>query len=233
MRKIPFILACLFFVWQPAAARAGCLTDQYGGLVCGDDKDAVRVFDDTTAPSKKYAFAWRCEVGLPICSKEPGGDVEHVLIRLPDGEVLGSLPGDYWDTGARHANRYEVFAAWSPDSRAAVEGSNGRWDTDAFAYFAVDGGKATKLDLLALVSPTIKAKLPASRREGHAFRVRNELPIKLDAHGRLGFTVMLYVPKQDVDAELDFAVTVDITTKGGKPVARIASARRVKVDPRL
>ena len=86
-------------------------------------------------------------------------------MRLDDGAVLGKLGGGYWDSGAMHANRYELFAAWSPDSRAVVEVANSRWDTDSFAHYAVDGGKVTKVDLLALVSPAVKAKIAASARE--------------------------------------------------------------------
>ena len=55
----PVLLVALY-VAQTAAMRAdSCITDQLGGLVCGEAKGAMRVFADTTSPSKKYAFAWR------------------------------------------------------------------------------------------------------------------------------------------------------------------------------
>ena len=154
--------------------------------------------------------------------------IENVLIRLDDGKVLTKLGGEYWATGEATANRYDQVAAWTPDSRAVVEVSNNRWDSESFAYYAVDGDSVTKLDLRAVVEPVLKAKLPASKREDYAFRVREDKPVKLDGSGHLGFTVMLYVPKSD--PEQDYEVAVDISTKAGKPAARIASTRRVKAD---
>jgi hypothetical protein len=224
------IILALILAFLPAVAEAGCITDQYGGLVCGEGKDAVRVFDDTTSPSKKFALGWRDVDGIPTGDKMPAGEVEHVLIRLDDGAVLGTLPGDYWDTGAMHANRYEVFAAWSPDSRAVVEVGNGRWDTTSFACFVIDGGNATKLDLLALVAPALRAKLPASQREGRAFRVLQEEGVKLDAHGHLRFKASLFIPKSE--SSLDYAVAVDIASSGAEPKARIVSVQKIKIDPR-
>jgi hypothetical protein len=225
-----FVLVTAFWL-SLVPARAGCAPDPDGALICGEGKDAVSVFTDTISPSKKLAFGWRTPGGLPSGRNLPSDSVENVLLRLDDGVVLSKLGGEFWSSGQMIANRYEQLAAWSPDSRAVVEVANSRWDSDSFAYYAIDGDKVTKIDLRALVEPVVKAKLPASRREGQSFRVRQNLPVKLDARGHLSFTVMLYVPKQD--PILDYAVAVDITRKGGAPAARIASIRRAKVDPRL
>jgi hypothetical protein len=226
----PILLVCIV-ACLPATARAGCATDQSGGLVCGAGRDAVRVFGDTTSPSGKLAFGWRTPSGLPSGRQLPSDTVENVLIRLDDGAVLGKLGGQFWATAETTANRYEQLAAWSPDSRAVVEIVNSRWDSDSFAYYAVNGETATKIDLRALAEPALKAKLPAAERESYSFRVRLELPVTLDARGHLRCTVMIYQPK--TDPAFNYAVAVDLTSKSGKPVARIASIRRVKVDPRL
>jgi hypothetical protein len=225
----PIILACLLAL-LPVAAEAGCITDQYGGRVCGEGKDAARVIDDTTSPSEKYAVAWRCSTGLPTGKEFPGGDVDNVLIRLDDGKVLGTLGSSYWRTGELRPNRDELFAVWSPDSRAVVEGANSRWDTDVFGYHAIDADKVTKVDLLALVAPAIKAKIPASEREKYSFRVRQDLGIKVDARGHIRFKAMLFVPKND---SLDYSIDVAVNTKSGVPAARIASIRKIRIDPRL
>jgi hypothetical protein len=68
--------------------------------------------------------------------------------------------------------------------------------------------------------------LPSSRRESRAFRVREDLPVKLDSKGRVLFTAMLYVPK--AETSLDYSVRVDIARKQGQPVARIVSMQRVR-----
>jgi hypothetical protein len=211
-----------------AGANAqACVADQHGGLVCGEGKAAMRVVDDTTSPSKNYAFAWRSPQGLPSGRDIPD-NVENVLVRLNDGAVLAKLGGEYWATGEVRANRHELIAAWSPDSRSVIEVANSRWESDSFAYYRIDSATATKLDLRALVEPVMTARLPPRNREGNAFRVRTDLPVTLDARGRLRFTAMLYVPKGETSN--DYKVQVNVRTTGGKPSAQVVSVRRAKAD---
>jgi hypothetical protein len=228
MRSASIILA-LLAVCLSSTCEAACIADQHGGLVCGEGKDAARIIDDTTSPDKKLAIAWRCSAGMPADGKEPAGDTEDVIVRLEDGAVLGKLGGQYWDTGTVHPNRDEFYASWSPDSRAVVEVANARWDTTAFAYYAIDGSKSTKVDLLPLVSSALKAKIPASQRQMRVFRVLAEEELKVDNSGRVGFKAMLFEPKQD-ETERDFAVSVAITSGKGQPTARVEQIRSVKAN---
>jgi len=224
---LPIVLIALY-VQQAATAHAqACVADQQGGLVCGEGKAAMRVVADTTSPSKNYAFAWRSEQGLPSGDEIPD-DVENVLVRVTDGAVLAKLGGTYWETGGTRANRYDLIAAWSPDSRSVIEVANSRWDSDSFAYYRTDSETATKLDLRALVEPVKTARLPPRNRQGNSFRVREDLPVTLDARGRLRFTAMLYVPKGETSN--DYKVQVNVRTTGGKPSAQVVSMRRVKSD---
>ena len=135
-------------------------------------------------------------------------DVENVLIRVTDGAVLATLGGTYWETGEIRANRYELMAAWSPDSRAVIEVANSRWNSDSFAYYRIDGATATKLDLRALVEPVMTARLPPRNRQGNSFRVHEDLPVTLDARGTLRFTAMLYVPKGETSNDYNVQVNV-------------------------
>ena len=213
---------------QTAAVRGeACIADQRGGLVCGTGKGALRVFADTTSPSRNYAFAWRTAQGLPSGDEAPN-DVENVLVRVTDGAVLATLGGTYWETGGMRANRYELLAAWSPDSRSVIEVANSRWDSDSFAYYRIDGATATRLDLRALVEPVMTARLPPRNRKGNSFRVREDLPVTLDARGRVRFTAMLYVPKGETSN--DYKVQVNVRTQDGKPSAQVVSTRRVRAD---
>jgi hypothetical protein len=43
-----------------------------------------------------------------------------LLIRLSDGAVLSSAPGQYWRTGGAMANHIDEGAVWSPNSRFAL-----------------------------------------------------------------------------------------------------------------
>jgi len=219
------VLLIALYVAQAVAVRAeACVVDQNDMPVCGEGKDAMRVFADTISPSKQYAFAWRSPDGLPSGNDTPNS-VENILIRLSDGAVVAKLGGEYWATGQMRANRYDLVAAWSPDSRAVIEVANSRWDSDAFAYYLLNGAEVTKIDLRALVEPAMKAQLPAGKRESHSFRVHEDLPVTLDVRGRARFTAMLYVPKGETS--LDYRVQVDIASRRGKPAARIVSMRRV------
>ena len=211
----------------PAALAQACTADQHGGLVCGEGNAAIRVVDDTISPSKNYAFAWRGAQGLSVGDPPPPG-VENLLIRISDGAVLAKLGGEYWATGEMRANRYELVAAWSPDSRSVIEVANSRWDSDSFAYYRIDGAAAVKLDLRALVEPVMTARLPSRKRQGNSFSVRTDRPLTLDSRGRLRFTAMLYVPKSETSN--DYEVRVNIRTTGGKPSAQVVSMRRVRAD---
>ena len=223
----PLVLLALHVQRATAVHAQACVADQHGGLVCGEGKAAMRVVADTISPAKDYAFAWRSAQGLPSGSDIPD-DIENVLIRISDGAVLAKLAGKYWATGAMRANRYELIAAWSPDSRSVIEVANSRWESDSFAYYRIDGGTATKLDLRALVEPVMTARLPPRNRQGNSFRVRTDQPVTLDARGRLRFTAMLHVPKSETSN--DYKVHVNVRTTGGKPSAQVVSMRRVKAD---
>jgi hypothetical protein len=221
---LPVVLLALYAAQTVAVQAQACVADQNGDLVCGTGTSASRVFADTTSPSKGYAFAWRTAQGLPSGRDAPSG-VENVLVRVSDGTVLATLGGTHWETGEMRANRSELMAAWSPDSRSVVEVANSRWDTDTFAYYRIDGATAAKLDLRALVVPVLTARLPPRNREGNSFRVHDDLPVTLDARGRLRFTAMLYVPKGETSN--DYVVQVNIRDRGGKLSAQVVSVRRV------
>ena len=223
----PLVLIALHAQQLPAALAQACVADQHGGLVCGEGNTAMRVFADTISPSKTYAFAWRSEQGLSVRDPPPRG-IENLLVRISDGTVLARLGGEYWETGEMRANRYELVAAWSPDSRSVIEVANSRWDSDSFAYYRIEGATAVKLDLRALVQPVMTARLPPRNRQGNSFRVRTNLPLTLDERGRVRFTAMLYVPKGETSN--DYKVQVNIRTTGGKPSAQVVSMRRVKTD---
>jgi hypothetical protein len=130
---LPLVLFALYVQQVVTAHAQACVADQQGGLVCGEGKAAMRVVADTTSPSKNYAFAWRSEQGLPSGRDLQPAGVENLLIRIADGAVLAKLGGEYWATGEMRANRYDLLAVWSPDSRAVIEVANSRWDSDSFA----------------------------------------------------------------------------------------------------
>jgi hypothetical protein len=219
-------MAVLYLPQGGAAHSEACNSDRFGAFVCGEGNAALRTFPDTLSPSGKFAFAWRSTRGLPTGDNEPPGDVENVLIRLADGMVLAKLGGVHWATGEIRANRSDITAVWSPDSRAVLEVANNRWDTYSLRYYAPDGDKAATLDLRPLVEPALRANLPRTRCDAYSFRISEDAPVTLDDRGHVRFAAMLYVPK--AETSLDYSVRIDITLRGGQPAARIVSTQRVK-----
>ena len=104
--------------------------------------------------------------GLPSGASEPSGAVENVLIRLPDGAVLGTLGSTYWASGEMRANRRDLIAAWSPDSRAVVEVENSRWETESLRFHGIGDGDVVSLDLRDLVERLSARPLAAQPRGG-------------------------------------------------------------------
>lgn len=208
-------------------AEASCVADQHQSFICGEGKDALRVFPSTIAPSGKLAFGWRTSEGLPSGQAEPSGVLEDVLVRLPDGAVLGQLGGSYWATGEMRANRYDLIAAWSPDSRAVVEVANSRWDTDSFRFYAISESGVVVLDLHELVERAVRAN-PRGVDKSRVFRIREDLPVKLDAEGGLSFAAILFIPKSE-EAALGFRVELKIKTVKSSAVARVVSVQRAKL----
>jgi hypothetical protein len=228
-RVLPALAGLLCLLQAAVAEQQACRVDK-NSWICGEGRDALRLFEGTSAPSGKFAFAWRSPNGIPSGDEIPVA-AENLLVRSADGVILAKLGGEYWATGQMRANRYESVASWSPDSRAVIEVANDRWDTASLRYYALSGDdKAEPFDLYPLVEPALKAKLPPRKRENYTFRVREDQPIKLDVRGHLRFFAMLYLIKSD-QPSLDYELRVDITRKEGKMAAKVVSIRRVTLPP--
>ena len=152
------VILVALYVAQTAPVRTdNCVADPVGGLACGEGKGALRVFADSTLPSKGYAFVWR------------------------------------------------------------IEAANSRWDTDSLVYYLLEGATATTLDLRALVEPAMKAKLPPKKRESNSFRVREDLPVKLDAsgHARLAQCFMCRREKRASTYKVQIDIVRETRQAGG------------------
>ncbi|MGJ4996619.1 hypothetical protein ACQR0Z_19505 [Bradyrhizobium sp. HKCCYLS3077] len=229
MRRLATLVAVAFQTLSSClAAGAACIPDQSRSFICGEGRDAIWVFPDTIAPSRKLAFGWRTSAGLPSGQAEPPGDVENVLIKLPEGDVLGRLGGAYWATGEMRANRYDLVAAWSPDSRAVVEVANSRWQTDSFRFYAISDSSVVALDLHDLTEGAVRARSPQTSDKSRVFRIREDLPVKLGADGHLSFAAMLFIPKSAKPA-LGFRVEMTIRTVKSAAAARIVTVERAKL----
>ena len=79
------------------------------------------------------------------------------------------------------------------------------------------GATATTLDLRALVEPAMKAKLPPKKRESNSFRVREDLPVKLDAsgHARLAQCFMCRREKRASTYKVQIDIVRETRQAGG------------------
>lgn len=219
---------------RPLAAAEPCQADEDGVQVCGSGGHAVRIFPDTVSPSKALAFGFRGRKGEAVSNLPDRSEVEDVLVRLTDGQVLAVLGGEFWRNKGSRANRMDEIAVWSPDSRAVIEVANERWDTYSLRHYVL-GGKAepAMIDLRKIVEPALHA-LQKRRNRKHdpahfSFRVVEDRPVKLDNRGRARFTAMLFLPK--ADPVLAAEVTLELPTNSKRRgAARIVSLRRVVLN---
>ena len=165
-------LALSFAISPSAQGETGlCKPDSANSLVCGDGPGAARVIDGTVSPSRRFAFGWRSMSSAPLdLSAEEHYDLGNVLLRLSDGAILWETPGEFWDTGGPHVNRYEQTAAWSPDSRFVVEMLDYRWQTLELHLFAIGANdKILVLDLKTAIEPAVRKALARVVKNEEAF----------------------------------------------------------------
>ena len=166
--------------------------------------------------------------GLP---KAVPDDVELMLVRLADGAILAELKGEYWDAGESHANREDEWAAWSRDSRMAVELYNDRWEVTITLY-GLDANDAVTapVDLRKPVEEAVVARFPRwgkGELKDHALRAAQGSRFNKD--GTLLLRVMMYIPKQDPELKLD--VILQTRRKNNAVSAKVLSLRRADWDP--
>jgi hypothetical protein len=225
------VLSAALFVAAPihaALAEIGpCRKGGDGAIYCGEGENSARVIDGTTSPSMRLAFAWRQPDGLP---KSDPDDVELMLVRLADGAILAELKGEYWEAGDSRANREQEWAAWSPDSRMAVELYNNRWDATITLYgLDADDAVSPPLDLRKLVEEAVVARFPRWGKgdlKDHTLRAAPGARFKKD--GTLLLRVLVYIPKQDPELKLD--VILQTQRLNNAMSARVLWLRRADWD---
>jgi hypothetical protein len=225
MRTIRAFLTALPFLTVaaplPATAEAGpCLPDQAGGLTCGEGPGAARVVEGTLSPSKRLAFAWRVP-GRPLAEAP---DAESLLIRLSDGAVLSSAPGQYWRTGGAMANHIDEGAVWSPNSRFAIEVTDAKWSTEDLRLYAIGADdKVLVLDLKAIIEPAVRKRVRRLVKNESTYTF-SAFGLAVDNRGLVEAPVLMQIPKQERD--IAFTVTLLVVHKDGTLVARDVSVRR-------
>jgi hypothetical protein len=217
------------------AETGPCKPDSFNGLVCGDGPGAARVIDGTTSPSRHFAFAWRSMSSAPLdlATDAEHYDLRNALIRLSDGALLWETEGSFWSTGGPHVNRYEQTAAWSPNSRFAVEILDYRWQTLELRLFAIGADdKILVLDLKPVIEPAVRKTLARVVKDAGAFDFAifgsndSEIPhLAIDSQGLIKARVQMEKAKPETVTVL-FDVTLRATVRNGTLGVREVSVRR-------
>jgi hypothetical protein len=229
-----FIAAALVLIGACAQAETGpCKPDQFNGLTCGVGPGAARVIAGTISPSKEIAFAWRAPGKAP--TEEPDiYQVESVLLWLHDGAVLAISPGDYWDTGTVHANRYDFHAIWSPNSRFVIELLDFRWSTEALRLYLLGehGRPVLSLNLLPIMELAVRKQLRKTIKDqaSYAFEIQGdnsgEPPrLTIDNSGQIKARIEMQVPKKELP-EIYVDVVFQVRERDGALEARPRSIRK-------
>jgi hypothetical protein len=217
----------LAFCLAAAAAQAEtgpCKPDAFGGTTCGEGVGAARVVEGTASPSKVHAFAWR-STKTPPTEMPHDNSLESVLIRLSDGTV--------------HANRSEFHAAWSPDSRFAVEITDFRWMSDFIRLHAIGAdGNAKSLDMKDTMENAARKLLRkiVKNESDYAFSVLGSSGGKppgltIDNHGTIKALFLMQVPKREEQQHTVVEGTFKVTERGGVLAVKEISMRRSRVKP--
>jgi hypothetical protein len=230
------VAAALVLIGACAGAQAEtgpCKSDQFNGLTCGAGPGAARVIQGTTSPDKNMAFAWRVPGKAP--TEEPYTDqVESVLIWLGDGKALAIAPGDYWDTGTGHANRFDFHAIWSPNSRLVIELLDFRWSTETLRLYALGEHRRPllALDLKPIMELAVRKQLrkTVKNEASYAFEIQGDNsgePVRLtiDNTGLIKARIEMQVPKEE-DPEIYVDVVFQVRERDGALEARPLSIRK-------
>lgn len=217
-----------------AQAETGpCKPDQFNGLTCGEGPGAARVIAGTISPSKEIAFAWRVPGKAP--TEEPVIDqVESVLIWLRDGTALAIAPGDYWNTGTGHVNRYDFHAIWSPNGSLVIELLDFRWSTETLRLYSLGehAKQVLSLDLKPIMELAVRKQLrkTVKNQASYAFEIQGdnsgEPPrLTIDNTGRIKARIEMQVPKEE-DPKIYLDVVFQVRERDGALEARPLSIRK-------
>lgn len=184
------------------------------------------------SPSKQIAFAWR-EPGKAPTEEPDTYQVESVLLWLHDGTALAISPGDYWDTGTEHANRYGFHAIWSPNSRLVIELLDFRWSTETLRLYALGehGKPVLSLDLKPIIELAVRRQLRKTVKSeaSYAFEIQGdnsgEPPrLTIDNRGLIKARIEMQVPKEE-NPEIFVDVVFQVRERDGALEARPLSIR--------
>ena len=207
-----------------AAGMGSCVSDDHGGLTCGNGDGAARVIPKTTSPSNRLALAWRLTNRPPTGRpNENDPDLESLIVRIADGAILVKSRGAYWDIGERTAKGQDLSAAWSPDSHLLIRKADrvGSESVELFA-FTEDDAVTGPFDLVKVLAPAARAEMKGVKDvEEYSFRISYQPAIAIDDQGLIHASVYMQAPGSD-DGPI-YKLTAQVTRAGNSLDAKVLS----------
>jgi hypothetical protein len=188
------VFVALVIISFTASAEMGrCVPDGQGYLLCGNGAGAAQAIAKTISPSRRLAFAWRLTNAPPTTSPEKNDpNLENLIVRIEDGAVLAKSHGSYWDLGQKIAKQY-MFAVWSPDSRLLIKVAQGAEFTSAELFsFAEDDTATGPFELLGVIEPVVRAKMPSVKdADDYGFVFSSKPAMTIDNNGLIRATISI------------------------------------------
>jgi hypothetical protein len=226
MNRALIVVALAASVTPPLTARAvmgPCKADPEANLICGEGNGAARVIAKTISPSKRFALAWRLTNG-PL-SRQPNDhdpDVENVVVRIENGDVIVKTHGSYWENGVRQA-KANVFAAWSPGEGFLVAGVEYN-DSETGEIFAFNerGAVIGPFDVVKAIEPAVRAEMMGVKDvDKYSLRFSYMPQITINDQGLMHASA--FMSKDETDDDKIYEVTAQATQTAGTLSVKVLS----------
>lgn len=204
--------------------------------------DRVKRFPETISPDGSYAIAWG-DADLDKSVKEiPFADgkfdeemyekdLHNYLISVPDTRVIADIPEfSYFRGPSWHANRRDLYVAWSPDSQQAFAILDGRFGYEDVAWIDISTRKVTlvaKPLAEAFRRALEKSAGAVYRKNRDSYAIRFANPV-LSAPGLLTVFAGAEVPKSDDPPPLAYQLVFKVSVKDGKPTFSLSRAKEIE-----
>src|SRR5262245_12884263 len=125
--------------------KQNCNLDSAAVIQCNNGGRTFRVIREALSRTGRYGVAWALVDPQDKDKIEDrkgeqmayGLDVENVIIHLPDGVPLKTLPGDHFGDAQRY-NHKEHSARWSDYDLWVVVANDSKWQTDNANVYSID-----------------------------------------------------------------------------------------------
>jgi hypothetical protein len=197
------LIAALVLTTAATAQAQPCALTAKGVTVCGQGETALTVLAGTLSPSGQIAVGWRRTNDAPRSELPDAAHVEHYIVRLADGKLLGRSIGRSWNDGEMKSNHIDLLALWSPDERWLMLGDIGRFSLVDLAIYSVNATAGTAQahglmePLVAAANPKLQARVGRKAFEQYELQIPHQGKATLTNAGKVTLPLEFHIPRGD------------------------------------